>query len=115
LSIGQYQLLVADACSGLNSIFSLSAMGLLYLYLMRHRSMLRDTLLVLSIVPIAIFANLLRVLFLVLLTFHFGDGAGQGFLHGFAGMFLFAVALLMLFGFDRLLGRVSALSPGGAS
>ena len=37
LSIGPYQLLVADACSGLNSMFSLSAMGLLYLYLMQHQ------------------------------------------------------------------------------
>ena len=29
-----------------------------------------------------------------------------GFLHGFAGMFLFVVALVILFSFDRLLGRV---------
>jgi exosortase B len=36
LSIGPYQLLVADACSGLNSMISLTTMGLLYLYLMNH-------------------------------------------------------------------------------
>src|SRR6185436_3551171 len=36
LAIGQYQLLVADACSGLNSMFSLTMVGVLYLYLMRH-------------------------------------------------------------------------------
>jgi exosortase B len=110
LSIGQYQLLVADACSGLNSIFSLSAMGLLYLYLMQYRSRLRNLLLVLSLVPIAVLSNLVRVLFLVLLTYHAGDEAGQGFLHGFAGMFLFIVALMMLFAFDRLLGRVPAIA-----
>ncbi|MDO8596856.1 MAG: exosortase B, partial [Sulfuricaulis sp.] len=38
LTIGQYQLLVADACSGLNTMFSLSALGLLYLHLMRYQS-----------------------------------------------------------------------------
>ena len=38
LTVGQYQLLVADACSGLHSMFSLAAMGLLYLYLMQHTS-----------------------------------------------------------------------------
>ena len=34
LSIGQYQLLVADACSGLHSMFSLSALGTLFMYIM---------------------------------------------------------------------------------
>lgn len=115
LGIGQYQLLVADACSGLNSIFSLSAMGLLYLYLMNYRSVLRNGLLLAAILPIAVFANLVRVVFLVLLTYHFGDDAGQGFLHDFAGLFLFVIALLLLFGFDRLLGRVPALSSKVAS
>ena len=33
LTIGQYQLLVADACSGLNTMFSLSALGALFMYL----------------------------------------------------------------------------------
>jgi exosortase B len=110
LSIGQYQLLVADACSGLNSIFSLSAMGLLYLHLMGYRSRLRNALLVLSLVPIAVLSNLVRVIFLVLLTYHAGDEAGQGFLHGFAGMFLFIVALGILFAFDRVLGRVPRIA-----
>jgi exosortase B len=110
LTVGHYQLLVADACSGLNSIFSLTAMGLLYLYLMQYRSRLRNAVLVASLVPIAIVSNLLRVMFLVLLTYHAGDEAGQGFLHGFAGMFLFVVALIILFTFDRLLGHVPSIA-----
>lgn len=118
LSIGQYQLLVADACSGLNSMFSLSAMGLLYLHLMQHTSRLRNALLLLSIIPIAMFANLVRVLSLVLITYHGGDEMGQGFLHGFAGMFLFLIALACLIGFDRLLGawpRVRDVRREGAA
>lgn len=110
LSVGQYQLLVADACSGLNSLFALTAMGLLYLHLMRYQSVVRNAVLLLAIVPIAIVSNLLRVIALVLLTFHAGDDAGQGFMHGFAGMFLFVVALLMLFGLDRVLGRVPSVA-----
>ena len=104
LNVGQYQLLVADACSGLNSMFSLSALGLVYLYLMRYRSFVHVGLLVACILPIAFAANIVRVMILVLVTYHFGDEAGQGFIHGFAGMILFLVALLMLFGFDSLLG-----------
>ena len=102
LTIGPYQLLVADACSGLHSMFSLSAMGLLYLYLLRYPSRLKNALLIASIPPIAFFANVVRVIILVLVTYHFGDEAGQGFLHKFAGIILFAAALLMLFGLDGL-------------
>jgi exosortase B len=103
LTIGQYQLLVADACSGLNSMFSLSALGLLYLYLMRYQSWLHNGLVLASILPIAFCANIVRVMTLVLVTYHFGDAAGQGFAHSVAGMLLFIIALLGLLAFDALL------------
>ena len=106
LVVGQYQLLVADACSGLNSMFSLSAMGVLYLYMMKHKSWLRNAIILAAILPIAFAANIVRVMVLVLITYHLGDEAGQGFMHGFAGMVLFVVALAMLFGLDGLLGLV---------
>ncbi len=106
LTIGSYQLLVADACSGLHSMFSLSAMGLLYLYLLHYPSKLKNTILIACILPIAFIANVIRVIILVLVTYHFGDEAGQGFLHGFAGIILFAAALALLFTLDGLLDLV---------
>ena len=106
LTIGQYQLLVADACSGINSMFSLSAVGLLYLYLVRRKSWLHNGLIVASLIPIAFCANILRVMFLVLVTYHFGDAAGQGFLHGFSGMVLFVVALIGVLLLDAILVRI---------
>jgi exosortase len=111
LSIGPYQLLVADACSGLNSLYSLAALGTLFLHLSRTTGVLRNVLLLSGIVPIAIAANVLRVLALVLITYYFGDEAGQGFLHDFAGMMLFIVALGLLFGLDALLRRLTWLAP----
>lgn len=104
LTIGPYQLLVADACSGLHSLYSLTALGLLYMHLMQHKSHLRNIILGAAIVPIAFCANIVRVIFLVLVTYHLGDEAGQGFLHGFAGMVLFVAALLSLFLLDGVLG-----------
>jgi exosortase B len=104
LTIGPYQLLVADACSGLNSMYSLTALGLLYLYLMQHRSVLRNLIIGAAILPVAFGANIIRVIFLVLVTYHLGDEAGQGFLHGFSGMVLFIVALGLLFTLDAALG-----------
>jgi exosortase B len=102
LTIGQYQLLVADACSGINSMFGLSAVGLLYLYIVRRSSWLHNGLLLASLLPIAFCANVVRVMFLALITYHFGDRAGQGFLHGFSGMVLFIVALLVIFLLDNI-------------
>ena len=106
LIIGPYQLLVADACSGLNSLFTLEALGLLYLNLMNYSSALRNVLLAILIVPISFAANVVRVIILVLVTYHFGDEAGQGFVHGFAGMVLFLVALVLILATDSLLGLV---------
>lgn len=104
LNVGQYQLLVADACAGLNSMFTLEALGLLYMNLMKYTSITRNVVLSILVVPIAFAANVVRVMILVLVTYHFGDAAGQGFVHSFAGMVLFLVGLLMVLATDYLLG-----------
>lgn len=101
LTVGPYQLLVADACAGLNSMFTLEALGLLYMNIMDHKSALRNLLMAVMIVPISFVANIVRVCILVLVTYHFGDEAGQGFVHGFAGMVLFIVALTLILTFDH--------------
>ena len=103
LSVGQYQLLVADACAGLNSMFTLEALGLLYMNLMRYTSAVRNVALAVLIIPISFAANIIRVMILVLVTYHFGDAAGQGFIHGFAGMVLFIVGLLLILATDWVL------------
>jgi len=104
MTVGPYQLLVADACAGLNSMFTLEALGMLYLNLMRYTNPVRNLVLVLLLVPTAFMANIVRVIILVLVTYHFGDAAGQGFVHGFAGMVLFLVALMLMLVLDRILG-----------
>ncbi|MDH4393516.1 MAG: exosortase B, partial [Aquabacterium sp.] len=96
MTVGQYQLLVADACAGLNSMFTLEALGMLYMKLMGYTSVSRNVMLAILLVPTAFFANIVRVMILVLVTYHFGDEAGQGFVHGFAGMVLFMVALVLM-------------------
>ena len=111
LTVGQYQLLVADACSGLHSMFSLSAMGLLYLYLMEHTSKARNLIIMAAIIPIAFAANIVRVMVLILVTYHLGDEDGQGFLHDFAGIMLFIIGLLFLFLLDGILGFIFPDKP----
>jgi exosortase B len=103
LHIGQFVLLVADACAGLQTLFTLEATGLLYMNVVRSTSMLRNTVLALLIVPISFTANVIRVMILILVTYYFGDAAGQGFLHGFAGIVLFMSAFLLTVFVDTLL------------
>jgi exosortase B len=103
LQIGQYQLLVADACAGLQTLLTLEALGLFYLNFMRHPSAFRNIGLALFIVPISFSANVIRVVTLTLITYYFGDAAGQGFLHGFAGMVLFLTALVLILSVDSAL------------
>lgn len=102
IQIGQYQLLVIAACAGLNSIVTLTALCLFYVYL-RHRSNpVAFLVIALAAIPVAIISNFVRVMALVLITYHFGDAAAQGFMHDFAGLLMFAVALFAVFGFDKM-------------
>ena len=103
LQIGQYQLLVAEACAGLQTLLTLEALGLFYLNLVRRTSVFRNVTLAILIVPISFTANVIRVIVLTLVTYHYGDAAGQGFLHGFAGMVLFVSALILILSVDTLL------------
>lgn len=103
LQIGQYQLLVADACAGLQTLLTLESLGLFYLNVVRHTSLFRNVALAILIVPISFIANVIRVITLTLITYYFGDEAGQGFLHQFAGIVLFLSALMLILGIDMLL------------
>jgi exosortase B len=115
LQIGQYMLMVADACAGLHTLLTLEALGLLYLNVVRRDSTFRNISLALLIVPISFTANVIRVMVLTLITYHFGDEAGQGFLHGFAGMVLFLSALMLIIGFDTALQSFEAYRKGHTS
>jgi exosortase/archaeosortase family protein len=66
---------------------------------------LRNLVLAILVVPISFIANVIRVIILVLVTYHFGDEAGQGFVHTFAGMVLFLVGLTMMLATDSVVGR----------
>lgn len=102
IQIGQYQLLVAAACAGLNSIVTLTALCLFYVYLKHRSNVIALIVIAVAAIPVAVISNFVRVLALVLITYHFGDAAAQGFLHDFAGLLMFAVALLTIFGIDQL-------------
>jgi exosortase len=96
IQIAQFELLVAAACSGLNSLLTLSAICMFYVYLKNMNNKALFIGMALLVVPIAVLANFIRVLILILITYYLGEAAAQGFLHDFAGLLTFAAALATL-------------------
>jgi exosortase B len=109
IMIGSYQLLVKDACSGMNSIFALSAIGVFYAYAFRWEEKLRGLLLLVAIIPITIVANFIRVLTLVLMAYYGGPDLIEGTVHDLTGIGLFVVAVILLFVFDGILGLCAGI------
>ena len=86
---------VADACSGFSTLYAAIAVAALTAY--STRSPLRRAVVLLSAAPLAIVANLLRVIVLVLLVVWQGPGILDTFVHPLSGMATFALALPVIF------------------
>jgi exosortase/archaeosortase family protein len=93
---------VRDACSGMNSLVSLSAIGLVYIYLRRTPTWWYFAVMAIPIVALAIFGNFLRVLVLIALTHFFGDAVAQSYLHEGAGLVTFMGDLLGVIAIDAI-------------
>ncbi len=96
---------VVEACSGLRSLTSLLALGTAYA-LIFMRSPWQRLVLVASAIPIAVGANILRVVVTGFLARHFGAAAAEGFFHEFAGLTTFVLAVALMAGLHRLMRRL---------
>jgi exosortase/archaeosortase family protein len=86
----------------------LEALGLMYMNVVRHESVIRNLVLAILIAPISFVSNLTRVMILSLITYYYGDAAGQGFVHSFSGIVLFLTALFLIVALDGILRKLSA-------
>ncbi|MBM4136442.1 MAG: exosortase/archaeosortase family protein [Nitrospira sp.] len=86
---------VADACSGIRSLMSLLALSVAFAFLSQNTT-LKRVIVIFSAIPIAIFANSLRVIVTGILAQYWGSRAAEGFFHEFAGLAVFGVAVAML-------------------
>lgn len=95
---------VADACSGIRSLMSLLALATAYAFYL-ETSKIRRFLIIISAVPIAIATNALRVIVTGILAQWWGTAAAEGFFHEFAGLMVFALAMVLLVAEGSLLTR----------
>jgi exosortase/archaeosortase family protein len=86
---------VADPCSGLRSIFALSALTAGYAYL-TQRALWQKWLLFVCALPLAVVGNMARIFTIALVARFFGQQAGTGFYHDYSGYLVFIVGTLLM-------------------
>jgi len=86
---------VGDPCSGLRSLISLTALGALFAYLAKISSIRKFVLFLVSI-PLALVANIMRIVLLLIVAFIYGSEVATGWFHDFSGILLFGFAFLGL-------------------
>jgi len=94
LELASQKLSVAEACSGIRSLLSLSFLSLVYAYFFDRKVWMRWVLLI-ATVPIAILANSARVTLTGLFS-EIDPSLAEGFFHEAEGWVIFVVALVMM-------------------
>ncbi len=98
---------VADACSGIRSIMSLLALSAALAYF-SQTGWLKRTVLIALAIPIALFANSIRVIGTGILASKYGAKAAEGFFHEFAGLVIFGVAMALLIISTFVIGKIGS-------
>ncbi len=96
---------VAEACSGLRSLIALCALIVGYAYVVHRKNWHRWVLCFCS-APIAIAANAVRVMMLVLVAVWLGTDDALRIAHDLSGYVVFVVAVVLMVGISRQLERV---------
>lgn len=96
---------VADACSGIRSLIALFAIGAMWAYLFQ-KNLIGQIVLFLSTVPIAVFANVVRVLITVMIVATVTDKVTDEPLHTIMGLSVFVVEFVGLFIIGSILRKV---------
>jgi exosortase len=108
LTIGYNDIFMGAPCSGFRSLITMFSLILVYVYIIKG-TIAKKIILTSCIIPVTLFGNLIRVIALCLITFYFGEEAGQGFFHNFSGIVIFIISILGLMGLESLLDRFRML------
>lgn len=96
------QLEVAEACSGIRSLMSLFTVAVIYGYLL-EKSTKKRVILALASIPIAVAANVVRIVGTGLCVQYWDPDKAVGFFHEFSGWLMFVVSLVCLYALQRLM------------
>lgn len=106
LTIGYNDIFMGAPCSGFRSLITMISLVLVYVYINKG-TIGKKMLLTGFIVPAALLGNLIRVITLCLITYYFGEEAGQGFFHNFSGILIFIITISALMGLESAYDVIS--------
>lgn len=98
---------VADPCSGIRSLFAMMALTAAYSYL-TQKTACRKWLLVSLSVPIAMIGNMARIMTICLVAAWFGQEVAVGYYHDYSGYVVFLVGVLLMLKSGDLIDKHSA-------
>lgn len=106
--------IVDDTCSGLRSLISLIALSTFWIALMPATAKhWKKITMVAASIPVALAANMVRIIILVLLSAIYGPRIAESFIHYGSGIVLFGVALAVLAWLSHaLVGPAEATAQG---
>lgn len=114
---GGKDLVVANVCNGLRTLISLLGFGALYAYFCKLRGVWRLGLFAASLV-VALLSNTIRIVSLIMVADIWDTETATGWFHEASGVMVFAIALAMMFGLERLIlwvrevvGRPAKVTP----
>jgi exosortase len=97
---------VAEACSGIRSLMSLFTLAVFYGYFL-ERTTKRRVLLALASIPIAVAANVVRIVGTGLCVQYWDPDKALGFFHEFSGWVIFVISLACLYLVHRAMRLIS--------
>jgi exosortase len=93
---------VAEACSGIRSLMSLFTLAVFYGYFL-EKTTIRRVILALASIPIAVAANVARIVGTGLCVQYWDPQKALGFFHEFSGWVMFVVSLCCLYIIHRIM------------
>ena len=95
------EMMIDEACSGFRSLITMISLGLAYVYIIKS-TIIKKVVLILSIIPLAVIGNILRIMVVSLIAIYFGQELAQGFLHYFSGIVIFLFIVLGFLGIEAV-------------
>lgn len=93
---------VAPECSGLRSLLAMTALMAFYAWYSQP-SLLKKWALFLFCIPVAIVANICRIILVVIVAAFFGQETAIGLWHDYSGYPIFLISIVLMLSLDRLL------------
>jgi exosortase len=104
LSLGTETIFViGDPCSGLRTMLALFALAAVFAYIIEGSAWKRWVIFLFAL-PIALAANILRVVLILSIAYYYGEELAMTVFHDFSSIFLFLVAFIFLIVISRWLG-----------